>query len=93
MAIVGARDDHRRPQHLEACVGRADAGASVSIAFWFVALIGIQLRADSRTLHDLCAGTCVVYHWRRAVPRCHGCTRGLTGRESGVAQLLAAISK
>jgi uncharacterized RDD family membrane protein YckC len=35
----------------------------ISIALWFVALVGIELRADRRTLHDLCAGTCVVYHW------------------------------
>jgi uncharacterized RDD family membrane protein YckC len=35
-----------------------------SIAFWFVGLIEIQLRADRRALHDLAAGTCVVYHWQ-----------------------------
>ena len=36
----------------------------ISIAFWFVALIEIVIRADRRALHDLAAGTCVVYHWQ-----------------------------
>lgn len=64
MAIVGARvtttDGHsisRRASIVRTLV------LPVSIAVWFVALIGIQLRADRRALHDLCAGTCVVYHW------------------------------
>ena len=64
MAIVGARvtttDGHsisRRSSIVRTLV------LPVSIAVWFVALIGIQLRADRRALHDLCAGTCVVYHW------------------------------
>ena len=35
-----------------------------SIALWFVGLIEIVIRADRRALHDLAAGTCVVYHWQ-----------------------------
>jgi uncharacterized RDD family membrane protein YckC len=35
-----------------------------SIVFWFVGLIEIEVRVDRRTLHDLAAGTCVVYHWQ-----------------------------
>jgi uncharacterized RDD family membrane protein YckC len=35
-----------------------------AIVFWFVGLIEIVIRADRRALHDLCAGTCVVYHWQ-----------------------------
>jgi len=65
MAIVGARvtttDGHsisRRASIIRTLV------LPISIAFWFVALIGIELRADRRALHDLCAGTCVIYHWR-----------------------------
>jgi uncharacterized RDD family membrane protein YckC len=64
MAIVGARvtrtDGHsiaRRAAIIRALV------LPFSIALWFVALVGIELRADRRTLHDLCAATCVVYHW------------------------------
>jgi uncharacterized RDD family membrane protein YckC len=35
-----------------------------SLVFWFLALVEIQLRADRRALHDLAAGSCVVYHWQ-----------------------------
>jgi uncharacterized RDD family membrane protein YckC len=36
----------------------------VSIALFPLGLSAIVLRSDRRSLHDLCAGTCVVYHWR-----------------------------
>lgn len=35
----------------------------ISVVLWFVGLIEIVLRADRRALHDLCAGTTVVYFW------------------------------
>jgi uncharacterized RDD family membrane protein YckC len=65
MAILGA--------HVVTAEGHAISGRSAairtfvlpfSIVFWFVGLIEIQVRADRRTLHDLAAGTCVVYHWQ-----------------------------
>lgn len=65
MAILGA--------HVVTAEGHAISGRAAvvrtlvlpfSIAFWFVGLIEIQVRADRRTLHDLAAGTCVVYHWQ-----------------------------
>jgi uncharacterized RDD family membrane protein YckC len=65
MAIVGARvttlQGHsisRRSSIVRTLV------LPISIALWFVALVGIQVRADRRAFHDLCAGTCVVYHWQ-----------------------------
>jgi len=65
MAILGA--------HVVTAEGHAINGRAAfirtlvlpfSIVFWFVGLIEIELRADRRTLHDLAAGTCVVYHWQ-----------------------------
>jgi len=65
MAILGA--------HVVTVAGHAIDGRAAmirtivlpfSIVLWFVGLIGIVLRADRRALHDLCAGTCVVYHWQ-----------------------------
>jgi uncharacterized RDD family membrane protein YckC len=35
-----------------------------SIALWPVGLTGIVVRSDRRSVHDLVAGTCVVYHWQ-----------------------------
>ncbi len=35
-----------------------------SIALFPFALSEIVLRGDRRTMHDLAAGTCVVYHWQ-----------------------------
>lgn len=65
MAILGARvvttEGH-------AISGRAAAIRTLvlpfSIALWFVGLVEIVIRSDRRALHDLCAGTCVVYHWQ-----------------------------
>jgi uncharacterized RDD family membrane protein YckC len=64
MAIVGARVTtiEGRSISRRAAIVRSLV-LPISIAFWFVALVGIELRADRRALHDLCAGTCVVYHW------------------------------
>jgi len=65
MAIVGARVTTTEGKSISrrAAIVRTLV-LPFSIAFWFVAIIGIELRADRRALHDLCAGTCVVYHWR-----------------------------
>jgi uncharacterized RDD family membrane protein YckC len=65
MAILGA--------HVVTLQGHSISGRSAairtlvlpfSIALWFVALVEIQFRADRRTMHDLAASTCVVYHWQ-----------------------------
>jgi uncharacterized RDD family membrane protein YckC len=65
MALLGARvvtaEGHQ--------VSRRDAGVRTvvlpfAVVFWFVGLIEIVVRSDRRALHDLAAGTCVVYHWQ-----------------------------
>lgn len=65
MAIVGARvvtvEGHSLP--LRAAVLRTVV-LPFSIAVFFVGLPGILVRDDRRALHDLAAGTCVVYHWQ-----------------------------
>ncbi|HEV3329111.1 MAG TPA: RDD family protein [Acidimicrobiales bacterium] len=65
MAILGA---HVVTAEGHAISGRAAAIRTLvlpfSIVFWFVGLVEIQVRSDRRTLHDLAAGTCVVYHWQ-----------------------------
>ena len=64
MAIVGARvtTTEGRSISRRAAIVRTLV-LPISIAFWFVTVVGVELRADRRALHDLCAGTCVVYHW------------------------------
>ncbi|HEV3213373.1 MAG TPA: RDD family protein [Acidimicrobiales bacterium] len=65
MAILGA---HVVTSEGHAIKGRAANIRTLvlpfSIAFWFLCLVEIEVRADRRTLHDLAAGTCVVYHWQ-----------------------------
>jgi uncharacterized RDD family membrane protein YckC len=65
MAILGARvvttDGHQITR------GEASVRTLVlpfAVVLWFVGLIEIVVRADRRALHDLAAGTCVVYHWQ-----------------------------
>lgn len=65
MAVLGARvvtvDGH-------SLTPRAAAIRTVvlpfSIAILCAGLVGILVRDDRRALHDLCAGTCVVYNWQ-----------------------------
>jgi uncharacterized RDD family membrane protein YckC len=65
MAILGA--------HVVTAQGHAINGRAAvirtfilpfSIVFWFAGLVEIVVRSDRRALHDLAAGTCVVYHWQ-----------------------------
>jgi uncharacterized RDD family membrane protein YckC len=65
MAVLGARvvtiDGHSltpRPAAVRALV------LPISIAVVVAGLIGIFVRDDRRALHDLAAGTCVVYNWQ-----------------------------
>lgn len=64
MAILGARVVTAQGHAIS---GRAAAIRTLvlpfSIVFWFVGLVIVVLRWDRRALHDLAAGTCVVYHW------------------------------
>lgn len=65
MAILGARVVTAEGHQVH---GRAAAIRTlvlpISLVFWFLALVEIQWRSDRRALHDLAAGTCVVYHWQ-----------------------------
>jgi len=64
MAVLGIRvvDVEGRAIHLHAAALRALV-LPFSIALAPIGLAGIVVRSDRRALHDLCAKTCVVYHW------------------------------
>lgn len=65
LAIVGARvvtTDGERLSGRAAIVRTLVLPLSVALAG--LGLIGVFLRGDRRTMHDLAAGTCVVYAWR-----------------------------
>ena len=64
MAVLGIRvvDVEGRAIHWRAAALRALV-LPLSIALAPIGLSGIVVRSDRRALHDLCAKTCVVYHW------------------------------
>ena len=66
MAILGRARGHcrRATPSTVAPAGIRTLVLPFSIALWFVALVEILIRSDRRALHDLRAGTCVVYHWQ-----------------------------
>lgn len=64
MAVLGARVvtvDGRRPNARAAMV--RTLVLPVSIAIVGLGLLGVLVRGDRRALHDVAAGTCVVYSW------------------------------
>jgi uncharacterized RDD family membrane protein YckC len=64
MAILGARvvtSDGHSVSAKQAAI--RTLVLPVSLVLWFFFIVGIELRADRKTLHDRAAGTTVVYFW------------------------------